>query len=39
MNGDSMLNDVNEKGLLKSHNVKVKNCPGTTSEDILAKID
>ena len=30
--GDSMLNRVNEKELSKSHNVKVKNYPGTTSE-------
>ena len=37
--GDSMLNGVNEKGLSKSHNVKVKNYPGATSEDILDKID
>ena len=34
-----MLNGVNEKGLSKSHNVKVKNYPGATSEDILGKID
>ena len=39
MTGDSMLNGVNEKGLSKSHNVKVKNYPGATSEDILDKID
>ena len=37
--GDSILNGVNEKGLSKSHNVKVKNYPGATSEDILDKID
>ena len=37
--GDSVLNGVNEKGLSKSHNVKVKNYPGATSEDILDKID
>ena len=37
--GDSMLNGVIEKGLLRSHNVKVKNYPGATSEDILNKID
>ena len=36
---DSMLNGVNEKGSSKSHNVKVKNYPGATSEDILDKID
>ena len=27
------------KGLLKSHNVKVKNYPGATSGDILDKVD
>ena len=37
--GDSMLNAVNKKGLSKSHNVKVKNYPAATSEDILDKID
>ena len=37
--GDSMLNDVNEKGLPKLRKVKVKNYPGATSEDILDKID
>ena len=37
--GDSMLNDVNEKGLSKLRKVKVKNYPGATSEDILDKID
>ena len=36
--GDSMLNGVNEKGLSKSQKVKVKNYPGTTSEDIFDKI-
>ena len=37
--GDSVLNGVNKKGLSKSHNVKVKNYPGATSENILDKID
>ena len=37
--GDSILNGVNEKGLLKSHDVKVKNCRCATSQDILDKID
>ena len=37
--GDSILNGVNEKGLSKSRNVKVKNYPGVASEDILDKID
>ena len=36
--GNSMLNGVNEKGLSMLHNVKVKNYPGATSEDILDKI-
>ena len=36
--GDSMLNGVNEKRLTKLHNLKVKNYPGATSEDILDKI-
>ena len=39
MTGDSVLNGANEKGLSKSRNVKVKNYPGATSEDILDKID
>ena len=34
-----MLNEVNEKGLSKSLNVKVKNYPGATSENILDKTD
>ena len=38
LTGDSMLNGVNEKGLSKSHNVKVKKYPGTASEKILNKI-
>ena len=38
-----MLNDMNDKGLLKSHNVKAKNYPGenypgATSKNILDKI-
>ena len=37
--GDLMFNGVNEKGLSRSYNVKVKNYPGATSEDILDKID
>ena len=35
VSGHSMLNGMNEKGLSKSHNVKVKNYPGATSEGIL----
>ena len=39
-----MLNDMNDKGLLKSNNVKAKNYPGenypdATSKNILDKID
>ena len=30
---------MNEKGLSKSHNVKVKSYPGATSDDILDRID
>ena len=37
--GDSMLNGMNGKGLSKSRNVKGKNYPGATSEDILDKTD
>ena len=37
--GDLMVNGVNDKGLSKSYNVKVKNYPGATSEDIVDKID
>ena len=33
-----MLNGVNEKELSRSHNVKVKNYPGATGEDILDNI-
>ena len=39
VNSDSMLNGVNEKGLSKSLNVKVKNYPSATSEAILDKIE
>ena len=35
--GDSMLNGVNEKGLSKSHNVKVKNYPSAASETSLKR--
>ena len=39
MTGHPVLNGVNEKGLSKSQNVKVKNYLGATIEDILDKID
>ena len=35
--GDSMLHGVNEKGLSKSHNVKVKNYPSAASETSLKR--
>ena len=35
--GDSLLNGINEKGLCKKHDVKVKNIPGGTT--VLDKID
>ena len=37
--GDSMLNNVNSRGLSKSKKVEVLNFPGATSNDILGKID
>ena len=37
--GDSMLNNVNSRGLSKSKNVEVINFPGATSTDIVENID
>ena len=37
--GDSMLNIINSRVLSKSKNVKVLDFPGTTSNDIVGKID
>ena len=37
--GDSMLNNINSRVLSKSKKVKVLNFPGTTSNDIVGKID
>ena len=37
--GDSLLNDINEKGLSKNHSVNVNNIPGGTSDVILDKLD
>ena len=37
--GDSMLNNINSCGLSKSKEVDVLNFPGTTSSDVLTKID
>lgn len=36
--GDSMLNEVSEKGLSWKYNLQVSNIPGTTSEQVLEKI-
>ena len=36
---DSMLNNINSKGLSKSKKVDVLNIPGATSSDIVDKID
>ena len=37
--GDSTVNNINERGLLKSNKVLVKNFQGVTSEKILEKMD
>ena len=37
--GDSMLNNINSRGLFKSKEVNVLNFPGTTSSDVLTKTD
>ena len=37
--GDSMLNNINTRGLSKSKKVSVSNFPDATSEDILAEVD
>ena len=37
--GDSMLNNVNSRGLSKSKNVEVINFSGATSTDIVENID
>ena len=34
-----MLNSIAEKGLSVKHNVKVENCPGRTSGEIIEKLD
>ena len=36
---DSMLNNINSRGLSKTKKVSVSNHPGTTSEDILSAVD
>ena len=37
--GDSMLHDINERGLSKHQNVKIQNFPGGTTETILDKVE
>ena len=37
--GDSMLNNINSRGLFKSKEEDVLNFPGTTSSDVLTKTD
>ena len=37
--GDSMLNNINNRGLSKSKKVEVLNFPGATSNDIVGKTD
>ena len=37
--GDSMLNNINRCGLLKSKKVSVSNFPGITSNDILDEVE
>ena len=37
--GDSLMNGINEKGLSKSHSVKVNNIPCGTSDVILDKLE
>ena len=39
INGDSMLNNVNSRGLLKSKKVEVLSFPGATSTGIVNKMD
>ena len=37
--GDSIFNGINEKGLRKKHDIKVKNTPGVTNQAALDEID
>ena len=37
--GNSMLDNINGKGLFKSKKVNVLNIPGATSSDIVDKVD
>ena len=37
--GDSMLNNINSRGVSKSNKVSVSNFPGASSEDILDQIE
>ena len=36
---DSMLNDMSEKGLIKSHKITVESVPGGTSNTIVENLD
>ena len=36
--GDSIINGIEEKGLSKKHNVRLRKCPGDTTEDLLDHI-
>ena len=36
---NDILNRINEKGLCKKHDIKVKNTPGVTNETVLDEID
>ena len=33
--GDSIINGIEEKGLSKKHNVRLRKCPGDSTEDLL----
>ena len=37
--GDSILNNINGKGLSKSKKVDILNIPGATSDDIVDQVD
>ena len=37
--GDSMLNNVNSRGLSKSKNVEILKHPGATSKNIMENLD
>ena len=33
--GNSIINGIEEKGLSKKHNVRLRKCPGDSTEDLL----